>query len=60
MLQISNLTLYRKTLEKEHTKLKASIRKATIKIREVNGIENRKISKAKSWILEKLTKLMKV
>ena len=63
-MQINNLTLYLKHLEKEEqTKPKISRKKEIIKIRtEINNIETKrtvkKISETKSWFFEKITKLI--
>ena len=63
--QINNLTLHVKELEKEEqTTPKVSTRKEIIKIRaEINEIETEKtvakISKTKSWFLEKINKIDK-
>ena len=63
--QINNLTLHLKQLEKEETKNpRVSRRKEIIKIRaEINEKETKetiaKINKAKSWIFEKINKIVK-
>ena len=62
--QINNLTLHLKQLEKEMKNPRVSRRKEIIKIRaEINEKETKetiaKINKAKSWIFEKINKIVK-
>ena len=63
--QINNLTLHLKQLEKEEMKnFRVSRRKEILKIRaEINAKETKetiaKINKAKSWFLERITKIDK-
>ena len=62
-IQINNLTLHLKQLEKEETKnLRVSRRKEILKIRaEINAKQTKetiaKLHKAKSWFLEKINKI---
>ena len=64
-IQINNLTLHLKQLEKEEMKSpRVSTRKEIIKIKaEINATETKetidKISKAKSWFFEKVNKIAK-
>ena len=64
-MQINNLTLHQKELEKEEqTKPKVRRRKEIIKIKaEINEIETKKtiakIKKTKSWFFEKINKIGK-
>ena len=64
-IQINNLTLHLKQLEKEETKnLRVSRRKEILKIRaEINAKETKetiaKINKAKNWFFERINKIDK-